>query len=192
MSEALDGVNRVEADGALDELRQEHEFAQRLLEELLEMGQNITAGELVPPQRAQIGVALLDAYLHRVHASQEDRVLRPEVESVAMSTCFAHLDAMGRFHQEMRDRTQRVLAHIRQWASGEEGVTLLLGRELAEIGSKDYEALQYEETYPLSCLQAGLPPDADRQLYALFSRHAGTRRALEARIGRFLNGTYRT
>ncbi len=82
-------------DGALEELHREHEIAERLLERLAEIGERIKSGERVDPKAVRFGVGLLDAYLHRVHAFQEDRELLPEARHVAMPQCFAYLDGMA-------------------------------------------------------------------------------------------------
>ena len=64
--------------GALEELHREHELAERLLERLAEIGERVKSGERADPKAVRFGLGLLDAYLHRVHAYQEDRELLPE------------------------------------------------------------------------------------------------------------------
>ena len=182
----------VEADDVLGELRTEHEFVQPLLERLVELGNRTAAGESVEPKTMLIGVALLDAYLHRVHVSQEDRELMPEAEEVAMPACTVHLGDMKTNHSEMCDHAQRVIRDIRRWAAGEKSISFHVGKEVVELASKDYDAMQFEDTFALNCLQAELPETASQRLAARLAEHEGTRRALEGRIRRFLAGTYTT
>ncbi len=177
---------------ALEQLSQEHDFIQPLLERLVDIGARIRVGGSVPPRTAFIGVALLDAYLHRVHISEEDKELRLEAEAVALPRCTTNLGGMTTNHREMCRRTQETLTDIRRWASGNEEVRPRVGNGIMELVSKDYEAVRYEETYALSCLQTELPQVANERLAARFADHAGTRNALEVRIGRFLAGTYTT
>jgi hypothetical protein len=191
MSASIDGVP-ADAVGPLGELSQEHEFVQPLLERLVVLGNRISSGQPVQPKTALIGVALLDAYLHRVHVGQEEKDLGAEADQVAGRTCSVHLGNMRTNHREMCRRTQQLLLDIRQWAAGIEAATPRVGQGIVELVSKDFEAVLYEETYALVCLQAELPELAETRLQARLAKHGGTRRALEGRIGQYLAGTYRT
>ena len=175
--------------GALDELSREHEVVQPLLERLVEVGERLRSGEPLEPRTVRTGVGLLEAYLHRVHANQLDHELVPAARAVAMPGCFDHLDRMGVNHQDMQRRAQQLLGRLRQWARGDDGLREEIARGLIELASEDHSAAEFEETYPLMCLQTVLPPETDRELAERFERHAGTRGALEANIARFLAAT---
>lgn len=175
--------------GALKELHREHEVAERLLERLVELGDRVKSGERVDAKAVRFGVGLLDAYLHRVHASQMDRELRPEAQGVAMPGCLEQLDRMRTNHEQMRARAQELLALIGRWASGDESCRGAVGDKLIDLASRDHDAATYEEAYPLICLESALPEDAENRLSNRFSDHAGTRAALEANIERFLSET---
>lgn len=177
---------------ALDELRMEHEFVQPLLERLVDLGNRTMAGDPIDPKTLRIGVALLDAYLHRVHVGQEDGELMPVAKEVAMPACHVHLGDMKTNHSEMCHHAQSVLADIRRWASGDSSIRANVGKQVVELASKDYEAIQHEDTYALMCLQSELPEASNRLLAARLADHAGTRTALEGRIRSFLAGTYTT
>ncbi|MHB1866211.1 MAG: hypothetical protein ACYCPN_02610 [Thermoplasmata archaeon] len=189
---ASGGFAPTAADGWLGELSQEHRFVQPLLERLTELGHNIRSGQPVHPKTARIGVALLDAYLHRVHVGQEEGDLRSEVEYLAGRTFSVHLATMRTQHAEMGRHAQQVLLDIRRWASGDEAASVRVGQGMVELAREDIEAVQYEETYALVWFRAGLPEPAGRRLQQRLAQHQGTRRALEGRIGRFLAGTYLT
>lgn len=132
--------------GALEELHREHEVAGRLLERLAELGDRIKSGERVDAEAVRFGVGLLDAYLHRVHAPQMDRELRPEAQGVAMPGCFEHLDRMRTNHEEMRDRARELLALIGRWASGDEFRRGAVGDKLIDLAGRDLDTAPYEET----------------------------------------------
>jgi hemerythrin-like domain-containing protein len=174
----------------LEELHREHAVAERLLERLAELGEQIKSGERVEAKTVRFGVGLLEAYVHRVHASQmEDRELRPEAQVIAVPGCAEHLDRMRANHEEMRRRAQELLGLIRRWASGDESCRAAIGDGLIDLASLDHDAVTYEETYALMCLESTLPKDADHRLSNRFADHAGTRAALEANVERFLSHT---
>ncbi len=177
------------SERALEELHREHEIAERLLERLVEVGDRVGHGEPVEPATVRYGVGLLDAYLHRVHAAQLDRELRPEADAVALPACCPHLDRVRLGHEEMRGRAHDAIALIGRWAAGDESCRAAVGAALIELASQDHDAVAYEETYPLSCLDSVLSDEADRRLSGRFSDHAGTRAALEANVERFLAAT---
>ena len=64
-----------------------------------------------------------------------------------------------------------------------------IGDGLIDLASLDHDAVTYEETYALMCLESTLPRDADRRLWNRFADHAGTRAALEANVKEFLSRT---
>ncbi len=177
------------ADEAMEELHREHEVAERLLERLVEIGERIRTGERVDPKAVRFGVGLLDAYLHRVHAYQEDRELLPEARQVAMPHCFAYLEGMGPLHEEMRRRARELLEMISRWASGDESSRSAIGDGLVNLASLDHDIAGGEGTHPLLCLEGALPEAASQRLSSRFSDHAGTRAALEANIQKFLLDT---
>jgi hemerythrin-like domain-containing protein len=179
-------------DGALEELHREHEVAERLLERLADLGNRINAGERIDAKTVRFGVGLLDAYLHRVHASQEDRELRPEAQRITTSNCFEDVSRMDTNHQEMRRQAQELLALIRRWASGHEICRSAIGDGLIELARKDHEVAAHEERSSLTCLRTTLPEAANDRLSYRFADHAGTRAALEANIARFLSQTAAT
>ena len=176
----------------LAELSQEHAFVQPLLKRLMEIGHRVHSGQPVDPRTALIGVSLLDAYLHRVHVGEEDRDLRPDVELMVRGRCATHLGHMSTNHSEMCRRAQQLLLDIRLWATGDAAAQARVGRGIIELATRDYEAVQYEEAYALACLRSAIPEGAQRLLKSRLEDHAGTRKALEVRIGQFLDGTYRT
>jgi hypothetical protein len=173
-------------EGALEELHREHEVAERLLERLVELGERIKQGDRMEAKTVRFGVGLLEAYLHRVHALQMDRELRPEAQVVAMPGCFEHLDRMGANHNEMRRQAKELLDLIRRWDSGDESCRGAIGDRLIDLASMDHDVASYEETYPLMCLETALPEEAARRLSSRFADHAGTRTALETNVERFL------
>jgi hemerythrin-like domain-containing protein len=178
-----------QAEGALEELHREHEVAERLLERLVEVGERVKEGEQIDPKTLRFGVGLLEAYLHRVHASQMDLELRPEAWKVAMPGCFEHLDRMHANHVEMRRRAKELLDLIRRWDAGDVSSRGTIGDRLIALASLDHDAAAYEETYPLMCLETVLPEDASSRLSSRFADHAGTRTALERNVERFLTYT---
>jgi hemerythrin-like domain-containing protein len=176
-------------DGALEELHQEHEVAGRLLERLMEIGEQIQEGYWVDAKTVRFGVGLLEAYLHRVHASQEDRELRTEVQRMPARDCCEHVNRMRADHEEMRQRAWELLELTRRWTSGDESCRSAVGDGLIELASKDHEVAAYEERHALTCLKTALPEDANHRLSDRFADHAGTRAALERNVERFLSYT---
>jgi hemerythrin-like domain-containing protein len=185
----LGRTNMSQAESALEELHREHEFAERLLERLVEVGERVKSGEQIDPKTLRFGVGLLEAYLHRVHASQMDRELRPEARKVAMPGCFEHLDRMGANHVEMRRRAKELFELIHRWDAGDESPRGAIGDQLIALASLDHDVAAYEETYPLMCLQTVLSEEASNRLSGRFADHAGTRTALEKNVERFLTYT---
>jgi hypothetical protein len=183
--DTIEGINS-QPEGALEELRREHEVAERLLERLAEIGERIKSGERVDPKALRFGVGLLDAYLHRVHAFQEDRELLPEARYVAMPHCFAYLDGMAPLHTEMRRRARELLDMISRWASVDESSRSAIGDRLVDLASLDHDVAGDEGPHPLMCLEGALPEAASQRLSSRFADHARTRAALEANIEGFL------
>jgi hypothetical protein len=178
-----------EASGAMEELNREHEFAERLLERLLEVGERIHSGERLDPKAVRFGVGLLDSYLHRVHAFQEDRELLPEARNVAMPCCVSYLDGMVPHHEEMRRQAHELLGLVSQWTRGDETRRTAIGDGLVSLACMDYDVANGEATHPLMCLESSIPEAVNQRLWRRFSDHAGTRAALEANIEKFLSAT---
>lgn len=174
---------------ALEELHHEHEVAGRLLERLMEIGERIKEGCWVDATTVRFGVGLLEAYLHRVHASQEDCELRTEVQRIPRGDCCEHVDLMRVSHEEMRRRAQELLELTRRWVSGDESCRSAVGDGLIELASKDHEVAEHEERHAFVCLKTALPEDANRRLSDRFANHACTRAALERNVERFLSYT---
>lgn len=192
MTEGREGFPPTGSGSSLDELRREHQVAEPLLKHLRELGSRIAVDGSTSPRDALIGVALLDAYLHRVHVGEEDLELSREIVPLAQAPYVDHLRSMHATHGTMRTRAQETLSCIRQWSAGGPGARELTGQGMIELVERDIAALRFEDAIPLTSLSEVLPEDVDLRLRSGFERHAGTRSVLEARIRQYLAGTYST
>jgi hemerythrin-like domain-containing protein len=173
---------------ALEELHREHEIAARLLARLAELGEQIRSGDRVDSKSVRYGVGLLDAYVHRVHASQmEDRELGSEARGVGPGVDLDSLELMRAHHEEIRRRAHELLELTGLWVAGDDSQRTAIGEGLIDLARWDRDSVSYEEGYTLAYLESILPRATDRSVADRFAEHAGTRAALEANIERFLS-----
>lgn len=175
----------IEQDDPLDELTRENETTQRLLEQLLEKATRLRNGTEVPPGVVAEGLRLIEQY-RKLHAKRVDEQLQPEARRVAMPSCFDHLDAVARAHQATREHVERVEGALEIYARGDRDGRPRLAEALEEFAQKEYEALQYEEEYPLSCLRAALPSEAAARVRQEFSKSSHELIHLEAHVDHHL------
>lgn len=173
----------------LNVLEREHRVIGTLLARLMDLGERIRADERVSPGTVRLGVGLLDAYLHRVHARQFDAELWPAAVSVAPTGCHTALRTVVDNHTRMRQSAREILELTGRWAKGEASAQKLVAWKLIGLASADHAANEFEEQHPFSCLATTLPPQAQERVYAQFVAHSGTKRALEANISRFLEAS---
>lgn len=176
----------VEAEAPIARLREEHERARELLVFLGRLGERVRAGEPVSPQTVRVGVGLLDAYLHRVHARQFDLDLRPEVTRLGRAECEGQLEVVRENHEAMRRAAHDVLEAAARWARGEEAARPQVAARLVRLAVSDSAFNHYEEAHPFPCLAHGLAPGARTRVGTRLRGHGSTKRALEANMARFL------
>ncbi len=174
-----------ELDDPLDELERENDTAQRVLEHLLEAASRLRSGTDVPPEEIGEGLRMVADY-RKIHADRIDLDLQSEARRVAMSTCFDHLDTITRDHQATRDRLARADQAHTAYARGDPDGRGKLAVALEEFAEKEYEAMEYEVEYPLSCLRAALPSEAGTRVRAAFRTSSALLGDLEGRIERYL------
>lgn len=170
-------------------LRQEHEIVADLLIRLREMGERMRTGERVSPRRVQLGLGLLDAYLHRVHMRQFDIELWPEANAIAGPECAGPLELTRERHLEARRTAHRLLGLTSRWAQGDRTVQFGIAQGLQDLAEADEATNRFEEHHPFVCLSSSLPPASQARLRDRFDGHAGTKGVLEANIARFLEAT---
>ncbi len=168
-------------------LRREHAFVEDLLGRLVELGERIRDGERVSPGTVRLGVGLLDAYLHRVHAHQFDRDLWPEAKAVAGRECNAPLETVRANHAQLRRSSQEILGLISQWMAGDPEAQNRVARRLIELAAADEAENVFEEQHPFTCLETNLAPAAQHRVGTLLTGHARTKVALESKITRYLH-----
>jgi len=177
-----------EAD-ALQMLREEHRIVEDLLDRLRELGERMLTGERVSPGTVRIGVGLLDAYLHRVHMRQFDVELWPRAKAVAGPECGGTLEYVRDHHAEVRRSARNLLELTSRWAEGDTAAQDRVARGLLDLAAGDAALNQFEEQHPFVCLESSLTRPTRVQVGKTFLGHAGTKGALEANIGRFLNAS---
>ncbi len=174
-----------EQDDPLDELTRENETTQQLLERLLEEAACLKRGTEVPPGEVAEGLRLVEQY-RKLHAERLDGQLQPEARRVAMATCFDHLDAVAQGHHATHEHVERVEGALAAYARGDMDSRPRLADALEEFAQKEYEALQYEEQYPLSCLRSALPTEVAARVQQEFTKSSAELRHLEGHIERHL------
>jgi hypothetical protein len=174
---------------AFQMLKREHKIVDDLLDRLRELGERMLTGERVSPGTVRLGVGLLDAYLHRVHMRQFDFELWPDAQAVAGPECAVPLESARLNHIKIRRSTQRLLELTSRWANGDIDAQERVARELLDLAAADAAVNQFEEKYPLACLESALPSTAKARVGSQFAGHSGTKGAVEANIVRFLNAT---
>lgn len=178
-----------QAQDVFETLRREHAVAGGLLGRMEELAERIQAGTPVSPTTVRRGVGLLDAYLHRVHVRQFDVDLWPEFLAAAHPECVGALRQIRAEHERMRLRAQELLGQSQRWASGDPGAAEEVARGLVRLVEHDTDVNRFEERHPFACLAAVLPKESLFQAGTVLDGHAGTKKALEANIGRFLGRT---
>jgi hypothetical protein len=170
-------------------LRREHEFVEDLLGRLVELGERIHDGERVSPGTVRLGVGLLDAYLHRVHAHQFDRDLWPAAKAVAGRECSVPLETVRANHARLRRSSQEILGLISRWMAGDLEAPRRVARRLIELAAADEAENVFEEQHPFACLETNLSRATQLRVGTLFTGHVRTKVALETNIARYLNFT---
>ena len=158
-----------EVSDPLDELNRENDVIQRLDERLAEFATWLHHGDAVAPGEIAEGLRLFEQYLS-VHARRFDEGLEPEARPVAMSTCFEHLDAIDRDHGEWTGRAARARQALESYAHGATDGREQLAKELDAFTQHEYEQVQHENDYPLSCLRSALPDEAAQRARQSFDR----------------------
>lgn len=172
-----------------ESLEQEHRLVGHLLGRLEEIGERIARDERVSPGTVRLGVGLLDAYLHRVHARQFDVDLWPEAKRVAGRGCREPLETVWENHLRMRRAAQNLLELTGRWADGDAEAQAAVARALAHLAAFDAAANAFEEQHPFSCLRSTWSADTHARLSARLEQHRATKRAVERRIAAFLRAT---
>lgn len=179
-------MTATESTDPLEELQREHQVIQPLLERLVEYGESLKAGKDVPAGRIAEAVRLWDQYLHRVHAKRIDDGLVPEARPVAMSTCFEHLDHISQEHAAARKKVEELGTALAAYGKGTPGARDSLAASLVQLASTDFDTMQYEERFPLSCLITTLPEEAAQRVRGEFDRTSADVADLERHIEGFL------
>ena len=170
-------------------LVQEHREVDGLLGRLMELGERIRSGDRVSPGTVRLGVGLLDAYLHRVHARQFDVELWPEALAAAPASCQIPLERVQDVHATMRQSAREILELTTRWARGDASMQERVAQRLIDLVAIDVYANRFEERQPFPCLATVLSPTVRTRLSAQFVGHRGTKRVLETNIARFLEGS---
>lgn len=159
----------IEAKDPLDEMERETAVLDRLDERLAEYALALGTGADIPPGEIAEGLRLYEQYL-RLHSGRFDDVLQPEARSVAMSTCFEHLDELRQEHARASVRVSEVRDALAAFARGESGGRMRLARELGALAEREHEEVRRENDYPLSCLRPTLPEEAASRVILGFER----------------------
>ncbi len=170
----------------MEEMVRENEVALRLVERVAEMGQSLTSDSPIPSGEIAEGLRLLAQY-RAVHGTRFLDKLQPEAQAVAMPTCFEHLDEIARGRAEAIERYHRAASVLGEYRSDDRASRQELARELEVLTQTDYEAIRYENDYPLSCLRAALPDAAAERLRVRFNQSAKELADLERHIEHFLS-----
>lgn len=175
-----------EVEDPLEEMERENEIALRLVERMAEMGQSLTSGTSIPSGEIAEGLRLLAQY-RAVHGTRFLDKLQPEAQAVAMPMCFEHLDEIVRGRAAAIDRYHRAASVLGEYRPDDLASRQQLAHELDVLTQTDYEAIRYENDYPLSCLRATLPDQAAERLRVRFSQSAKELADLERHIEHFLS-----
>jgi len=160
---------KTEQEDPLDELARENETIEQLGERLAEIAIALNDGREVPPGEIAEGLRLYEQYL-RIHARRFDENLQPEARPVAMSNCFEHLDSVHADRSSLSERVEQVRQAIEAYAQGGAESRTRLAKVLEAFALHEYDAVQHENNYPLSCLRAALPDEATDRIRAGFDR----------------------
>lgn len=161
-------MSAAELQTPLEELQRENEVTQKLLERLLEDASLLRANKDILPGEIAEELCLLEQY-EAAHFRRFDEDLQPEARTVAMTECFAHLDKMTRDHSEAMHRNVQAREALRAYEANDDGARIRLADALESLAGKDYEGINFEGDYPLSCLLTVLPDDASQRVSAKFS-----------------------
>lgn len=169
-------------------LRSEHDFIESLLGRLRLLAERLRDGEEVAPETMRRGVALLDAYLHRVHMHQFDVELWPEAWAAARPECRGALDRVSGDHDRMRRSARKIIELVRAWKRGAANHRPEIAERVLALVASDSATNAFEEARPFRCLDPALPATARARVGESFARHARTKAALEGHISAFVRG----
>lgn len=178
-------MTKTELDDPLEELARENEMSTKLVERLAETSQSLRSGRPVPPGEISEGLRLLDQY-RALHARRFHENLEPEARTVAMPSCFEHLDTIARDGSTLEQRFARALEPLDAYTRGEADGRTRLADELDRLTQEEYDRIRYEGDYPLSCLQTTLPDEAAGRVRAGFGQTGVEAADLEHHVDRYL------
>jgi hemerythrin-like domain-containing protein len=192
MIESCGGTQKMALSETLQELNREHDFVRPLLDHLSKMSGQRMGRNLRDPRSIRIGVALLDAYLHRVHALREDRETLPQVSTWEGLASNSELNIIRDIHAEMRGQAGRLLRHLSQWKAGDLQAGLSSRTELSELVARDRVTIQNEDSQILDWLSSAGTERGVLILRDGVDQRQGSLGALERRIHQYLEGRYST
>jgi hypothetical protein len=166
-------------------LARENEISTKLVERLAEASLFLRSGDPVTPGEISEGLRLLDQY-RALHARRFHENLEPEARTVAMPSCFEHLDTIARDGSTLEQRFARALESLDAYTRGETDGRTRLADELDKLTQEEYDRIRYEGDYPLSCLQTTLPDAAASRVRAGFDQTVAEAADLEHHVDRYL------
>ena len=175
----------IEETNSLDELTRENEVANRLVERLGELALRLRDGAPVAPGEIAEGLRLLTQH-RAVHARRFDEDLQPEARAVAMPECFEHLNVVDQNFRRLSQDVEDVRRAIDAYAHGAPEGRIRLAAGLDAFTQGQYEGLQYEGQFPLSCLRATLADPAAEQVRQKFEKDATELADIEGHIDHYL------
>jgi hypothetical protein len=178
-------MTKTELDDPLEELARENEVSTKLVERLAEASLTLRSGDPVTPGEISEGLRLLDQY-RALHARRFHDNLEPEARTVAMPSCFEHLDTVTRDGSTLEQRFARALESLDAYIQGATDGRTRLADELDKLTQEEYDRIRYEGDYPLSCLQTTLPGDAAGRVRAGFDQTVVEAADLEHHVDRYL------
>ncbi len=153
------------------ELRRERaEILEPLLRQLSELGERLRAGQHVPPEVVEKGLALLDRYVRQLHDVHIRQFAEAGLDHRNEEVCFL---PMAQIEGEP-ERAERRVATVRAFLSGYRGhmhgYENLLGLELRNECIAELSWEGYSEDYAKTCVPSHLSESAALQWKAAMAR----------------------
>lgn len=178
-------MSATEFEDPLEELARETDVTQALVERLAEVALALRNEDVSPGEIAE-GLRLLEQY-EALHGRRFGQDLEPEARKVAMPGCFEHLDQIARSLSDRRGWTAEAKAALASFSAGDPEARSRLSSLLEKLSQKEYDDLQFERDYPLSCLRATLPEEAARRVRLRFDVSATEAADLERHLEKYLS-----
>lgn len=143
------------------ELRRERaEILEPLLHRFSELGESLRAGQSVPPEVMDAGLALLDRYVRQLYDVHIRQFAEAGLDRQHEELCFLPMAQIEGEPERAERRIATVRALLSSYRAGLHGSDHLLGLELRNESIAELSWEGYSEDYAKTCIPSHLSPEA--------------------------------